>query len=72
MIQILAQVTRLEDRPRLFGMFGAVFGLSSIIGPLIGGSFTDHVSSSHCSIAISIFLTFLALVDYRLLGYVVH
>jgi MFS family permease len=45
MIQIVAQVTRLEDRPRLFGMFGAVFGLSSIIGPLIGGAFTDHVSS---------------------------
>jgi MFS family permease len=44
MIQIVAQVTRLEDRPRLFGMFGAVFGLSSIIGPLIGGGFTDHVS----------------------------
>jgi MFS family permease len=44
MIQILAQVTRLEDRPKLFGMFGAVFGLSSIIGPLVGGAFTDHVS----------------------------
>jgi MFS family permease len=49
MIQIIAQVTRLEDRPRLFGMFGAVFGLSSIIGPLIGGAFTDHVSSFHYS-----------------------
>lgn len=45
MIQIVAQVTRLEDRPKLFGMFGAVFGLSSIIGPLIGSAFTDHVSS---------------------------
>lgn len=31
MIQILGQVTRLEDRPRLFGMFGAVFGLSSVV-----------------------------------------
>ncbi|KAJ7442371.1 major facilitator superfamily domain-containing protein [Mycena galericulata] len=36
MIQIISQVTRLEDRPRLFGLFGAVFGLSSIVGPLIG------------------------------------
>lgn len=43
MIQIISQATRLEDRPRLFGMFGAVFGLSSVIGPLIGGAFTDHV-----------------------------
>jgi len=32
--------------PRLFGMFGAVFGLSSIIGPLIGGTFTDYGSLS--------------------------
>ncbi|KAJ6451240.1 ABC transporter, partial [Mycena vitilis] len=48
MFQILAQVTRLEDRPRLFGMFGAVFGLSSIIGPLIGGAFTDHVTWRWC------------------------
>ncbi|KAJ7767000.1 ABC transporter [Mycena maculata] len=34
--QIISQVTRLEDRPKLFGFFGAVFGLSSIAGPLIG------------------------------------
>ena len=44
MIQVISQVTRLEDRPRLFGAFGAVFGLSSVIGPLIGGAFTDHVT----------------------------
>ncbi|GAA5876984.1 hypothetical protein JCM1840_007089 [Sporobolomyces johnsonii] len=48
MLSILAQVTLLEDRPKLFGMFGAVFGLSSIIGPLIGGAFTDHVSWRWC------------------------
>ncbi|KAJ7511707.1 hypothetical protein B0H11DRAFT_1699666, partial [Mycena galericulata] len=35
-IQIIVQVTRLEDRPRFFGLFGAVFGLSCIVWPLIG------------------------------------
>ncbi|KAJ7253497.1 ABC transporter [Mycena rebaudengoi] len=44
MIQVISQVTRLEDRPKLFGLFGAVFGVSTIIGPLIGGAFTDHVT----------------------------
>ncbi|KAJ7737382.1 ABC transporter [Mycena metata] len=48
MLQIISQVTRLEDRPRLFGFFGALFGLSSVVGPLIGGALTDHVTWRWC------------------------
>jgi EmrB/QacA subfamily drug resistance transporter len=33
-----------EQRGRLAGLFGAVFGLSSIIGPTMGGWITDHWS----------------------------
>jgi EmrB/QacA subfamily drug resistance transporter len=33
-----------DQRGRLAGLFGAVFGLSSIIGPTLGGWITDHLS----------------------------
>ncbi|KIM88878.1 hypothetical protein PILCRDRAFT_243404 [Piloderma croceum F 1598] len=47
-LSIIGEVTRLEDRPKLFGSFGAVFGFSSVLGPLLGGAFTDHVTWRWC------------------------
>lgn len=32
------------ERPKYMGIFGAVFGVSSIIGPLLGGYLTDALS----------------------------
>ncbi|KAK7038035.1 major facilitator transporter-like protein [Favolaschia claudopus] len=46
--QVITQATRLEDRPRLFSWFGVVFAVSTVIGPLIGGAFTDNVSWRWC------------------------
>lgn len=47
-LSIVADVTTLEQRPRLLGLFGAVFAISSVIGPLLGGAFTDHATWRWC------------------------
>src|SRR4051812_45286450 len=33
-----------RDRGRYQGLFGAVFGVSSVLGPLLGGLFVEHLS----------------------------
>ena len=41
---IIADLYGLEQRARMQGYFSATWGLASIVGPLIGGFLTDHLS----------------------------
>ena len=42
-LAVIGDVIPPRERGRYQGLFGAVFGVSSVAGPLLGGLFTDHL-----------------------------
>ncbi|RKP14949.1 major facilitator superfamily domain-containing protein [Piptocephalis cylindrospora] len=41
---VISDIVSLRDRGKYQGFFGGAFALSSVLGPLLGGVFTDHAS----------------------------
>jgi MFS family permease len=41
---MVSDISSLRDRGKYQGMIGAVYGIASLVGPFIGGSFVDKVS----------------------------
>lgn len=42
-MMIILPLVPLRKRPVFTSMFGMAFGSSSVLGPIIGSTFTDHV-----------------------------
>ncbi|KAL8717164.1 MAG: hypothetical protein Q9225_005574 [Loekoesia sp. 1 TL-2023] len=45
---IIATSAPLERRPALTGLVGAMYGIASVVGPLMGGAFTEKISWRWC------------------------
>lgn len=45
---VISEIFPIEKRPLSMGLMGCTFAIASVLGPLIGGAFTDHVSWRWC------------------------
>ncbi|KAF8308091.1 MFS general substrate transporter [Clavulina sp. PMI_390] len=47
-LMVLTEMTDFATRARYFGLLGICFAVASVLGPLVGGAFSDHVSWRWC------------------------
>jgi EmrB/QacA subfamily drug resistance transporter len=68
---LIGEVIPLRDRGRYQGALGAVFGVTTVVGPLLGGFFTDHLSwrwAFWINVPVAVVVFFVAIVAIPALG----
>ncbi|KAH1426569.1 hypothetical protein KXX32_006124 [Aspergillus fumigatus] len=72
-LTVIVYALPLHKRPKYQGAFGAVFGVASVAGPLVGGAFTTNVTWRWCfymglplgAVVIAIILLFFEIPDHQ-------
>ncbi|KAJ3076781.1 hypothetical protein HDU98_000081 [Podochytrium sp. JEL0797] len=65
---IVSDIVSIRDRGKYQGLIGAVFGLSSVIAPLLGGTFSDYITWRWCffiNLPLGAFTLFIVVVFLR-------
>src|SRR6202048_2339386 len=68
---LIGEVVPLRERGRYQGALGAVFGVTTVVGPLLGGYFTDHLSwrwAFWINVPVAVVVFFVAIVTIPALG----
>src|ERR1700720_3557640 len=68
---LIGEVIPLRDRGRYQGALGAVFGVTTVVGPLLGGFFTDHLSwrwAFWINVPVAVVVFFVAIATIPALG----
>ncbi|KAF8304793.1 MFS general substrate transporter [Clavulina sp. PMI_390] len=47
-LMVITELTTFAERARYFGFIGVCFAIASVLGPLVGGAFSDHISWRWC------------------------
>lgn len=72
-MMVLSVLTTIQERPNYMGMIGLVWGIGTVLGPVIGGAFADSSATWRwafyvCQLNTEPAVTIFALTNFRLIS----